>query len=284
MPVHRGPLFFPKKTYINVNKTVIVNNQCNHKCAGMGMNASIFGMMPMGGMPMMGMGDPLSMGLSFGQGLKGLFDGIFDLFKKPEVKDDLGDDAKTVPERKAITTDDKKVKVADLGDKKGVTTKVTTADDPPKIEYKIEDVINNREEVATIKYGGPYHYAQYYKDANGQPIKVGSPEFIAIMNMLKDTNGVNGLGEVAGTRMKMTMPTTLTVNGKTFTLMSEPERTALGLEGSEGGADARYGVKGGTNQAELFQSQNGGTDWISISKYNSRAEAEAAKKKLEEGN
>lgn len=137
-------------------------------------------------------------------------------------------------------------------------------------EYKI-DSKTTMETVKTIKYGGPWHYAQYYKDENGRQVSVGSKAFIEIMNALK-----NKMGEVEGDRGHRMIPTTITVDGKTYSLMTETERTALGLEGKSGGADTRYDVKSGDTTWSLTRTYNGTTTTLGTS-YTSKEAAEAAR-------
>ncbi len=117
------------------------------------------------------------------------------------------------------------------------TEKTQTAN-TNKPEYFIKEKQSTLETVNTIPFGGPWHYAQYYTDENGQQLKIGSSEFTAIMNALKTQ-----MGEVEGDRSKRVLPKEITVNGKTYTLMGAEEREKLGLKGQDGGVDTRYTVK-----------------------------------------
>lgn len=122
---------------------------------------------------------------------------------------------------------------------------------PAKPDYRMEENPGNLETVKTIIYGGPYHYAQYYTDADGKQIRIGSPEFNQIVNMLKTE-----MGSVKDNSMQRTLPKTLTVNGKEFKLMDAASRDALGLRGKPGGANAQYEIKQNASTYTIYKKEN----------------------------
>ncbi len=105
--------------------------------------------------------------------------------------------------------------------------------------YRKEEKPSNYVQVNTIPFGGPWHYAQYYKDENGQKISLSDPAFNEIVKLLQNGD----LHEVEGNRKLMVMPNKITIGGKTFTLMNPTERNALNLRGNDGGNDTRYATQ-----------------------------------------
>ncbi len=122
-----------------------------------------------------------------------------------------------------------------------------------KPTYSIEENKSLRETVKTIPYGGPWHYAHYYKDANGTQIKIGGSDFNAIVQKLKTE-----MGSVEGNKGLRTLPSTITVNGNTYTIMNETERDGLGLKGKSGGSDVTYSVIASNSTYSVYKTDADG--------------------------
>ncbi len=147
-------------------------------------------------------------------------------------------------------------------------TEETPTVDTNKPEYSIKEDKSTLETVKTIPFGGPWHYAQYYTDENGQQLKIGSSEFTAIMNALKTQ-----MGEVEGDRSKRVLPKEITVNGKTYTLMGAEEREKLGLKGQDGGVDTRYTAISNGSSWSVFEKKDGKTTLVDSGLTKEAAEA-----------
>ncbi len=126
-----------------------------------------------------------------------------------------------------------------------------------KPEYSIKEDTSKMEIVKTIKFGGPWHYAQYYKDENGNAIQIGSPEFSEIVNRLKTE-----MCEVEGDRNQRILPKQFTINGKTFSIMSAEERDKLTFQTKDGGIDVTYRTLQVGNTYSVFEHKNNTTTLI----------------------
>lgn len=143
-------------------------------------------------------------------------------------------------------------------------------------EYSIKEDAKTTETVKTIKYGGPWHYAQYYTDENGKQLQIGSAEFSAIMNSLKTE-----MGEVDGDRSLRVLPKEITIGGKTYSLMGAAERDALGLIGEKGTTDTRYRAISNGSTYSVFETKDGKTTLIGSDLTKEQAETLKASKEAE---
>lgn len=146
----------------------------------------------------------------------------------------------------------------------------------PLPEYSIKEDAKTTETVKTIKYGGPWHYAQYYTDENGKQLQIGSAEFSAIMNSLKTE-----MGEVDGDRSLRVLPKEITIGGKTYSLMGAAERDALGLIGEKGTTDTRYRAISNGSTYSVFETKDGNTTLIGSDLTKEQAETLKASKEAE---
>ena len=179
-----------------------------------------------------------------------------------EVKDtDVDTELDTDTEVKDTDVDtelgtDTEVKDTDVDTELGTDTEVKDTDIDSvtgKPKYDIEANTTNIETVKTIPYGGPWHYAHYYTDENNQQLSITSSEFSQIVQNLKTE-----MGEVEGNRGLRTLPKEISINGKTYKLMDQARREALGLRGRSGGADTRYTVKESQTTYSVYETNTEG--------------------------
>ena len=112
-------------------------------------------------------------------------------------------------------------------------------------KYGIDHDAETTTKVNTIKFGGPYHYAQLYTYEDGTPIPKGSADFKALVQALK--TGDNGIQESGNQRVlhnQISLP-----SGKTVKLVADPNvRIAQGFTDAKGGGEnLRYQVYQETN-------------------------------------
>ena len=146
-------------------------------------------------------------------------------------------------------------------------------------EVWMEENPSNMETVKTIKFGGPWHYAQYYTDANGKQLEIGSSEFNAVMNAIKQQ-----MGEVKDNKNQRVLPKEITINGQTYSLMGAEQREALGLEGQKGEKDTRYQVISNGSTWSVYKKENGVTTLLGDNLTKEQAEKTKAEAEALEAN
>ena len=122
--------------------------------------------------------------------------------------------------------------------KKDEDKKDTTPTPKDRIKYEVEEVeATKTRTIPTLKFGGPYHYAQYYL-VDGKPIKYKSPEYKAIIAKLN-----NGAMQEANGRKDRVLSEEIDLgNGKVAKLVSDEDIAKIRKtqHPTGGGKDVRY--------------------------------------------
>ena len=149
---------------------------------------------------------------------------------------------KTVkPDKSCQTCEEEKVeeeKPCPCEEEEEIEEEKEVATDKDRIKYETEDVEGTKTRtIATIQYGGPYHYAQFYV-VDGKPIKYNSPEYKAIIAKLND----GAMKETNNRKDRVLLEEIDLGNGKTAKLLDDAKIAEIRarMKTKKGGKDVRY--------------------------------------------